>query len=225
MNIKNINLDNQIFKIIFKTLFYRPLIIALWNLLSENEKQSLIFNNNSDQKIINLNDIFNLFSYNFIDSLNFCKDPNLLYKCICGKSIEYLHIIKHIKTSNQLFIGSECIDCWNDPKYSRLKNIKSELNYCHFCFKKTKCMNCSKKQNINLIFNKWKYYFRCKTNKLIVIYNSFVKFGKYKDSKLIKLCQDDNYSNYILNNTFNETIKNNILTYRKNKILLNKRLN
>ena len=86
-------------------------------------------------------------------------------------------------------------------------------------------MNCSKKQNINLIFNKWKYYFRCKTNKLIVIYNSFVKFGKYKDSKLIKLCQDDNYSNYILNNTFNETIKNNILTYRKNKILLNKRLN
>ena len=53
---QNIYLDNQKFKIIYKILFYIPLIIALWNLLSENEKQSLIFNNNNDQKIINLND-------------------------------------------------------------------------------------------------------------------------------------------------------------------------
>lgn len=239
----NIEIDNNIYTVIYKPRlnnekeikFYRPLFIALWDILKKNDEINNIIHNHpyeTNTKIINFNDILNLFSYNIQDSIdhNTNKDDDMQCSCLCGVFICHQHVIRSIKTNSKYIIGSECIGWWDNKKYNRLGNILKnnnnlKLSYCHFCFKKTKCMNCIKKQYINLIFDKWKYYLRCKLNKLIVVFNSLIKFGKYKNSKLIKLCQDNNYSNFILNNTFNDTIKTNIITYRKNKILLNKRLN
>ena len=53
-------------------------------------------------------------------------------------------------------------------------------------------------------------------------YNTTITFGKYKNLTLYSLCNDENYSSYILNNNFNSTLKTNILSYRKNKILIDK---
>ena len=42
-----------------------------------------------------------------------------------------------------------------------------------------------------------------KINNLITDLKSPVVFGKYKGQIFYKLCQDNNYVNYILNNDFN----------------------
>ena len=91
MNIKTINLDNQLYKIICTETFYKPLILALWKILSTDDKNSIILNNKNDDKIIVLNDIFKFFIYKI-------KNVDIENDCLCGQSIFHNKFICHINT-------------------------------------------------------------------------------------------------------------------------------
>ena len=61
-----------------------------------------------------------------------------------------------------------------------------------------------------------------KITNLITDLKSPVLFGKYKTQTFYKLCQDNSYVNYILNNDFNENLIYKVMNYIKYKHLLNK---
>ena len=187
----------------------------MWKILSIDDTNSITFNNKNDDKIILLNDIFKFFIYKI-------KNVDVENNCLCGQEIFHNNFIYHINTLNEYVVGSECISCWNNPIYDKQVKVSSELSYCHFCFRNKKCSNCSKKQYIKTIFTLWKTFLYSKINYLNYNYNTTITFGKYKNSTLYSLCNDENYSSYILNNNFNSTLKTNILSYRKNKILIDK---
>ena len=121
MNIKLINLDNQVHKIICTGTFYKPLILALWKILSIDDKNSITFNNKNDDKIILLNDIFKFFIYKI-------KNVDVENNCLCGQDIFHNKFIYHINTLKEYVVGSECISCWNNPIDDKQVKVSSELS-------------------------------------------------------------------------------------------------
>jgi hypothetical protein len=100
---------------------------------------------------------------------------------------------------------------------------KQEIpKFCPFCKLLRDCNNCKIKKNIKNIFTKWRIYSNMKIRSLITDLKSPVLFGKYKTQTFYKLCQDNSYVNYILNNDFNENIIYKIMNYIKYKHILNK---
>jgi len=158
--------------------------------------------------------------------------------CACGVKIIYEYIIKNIDTNKLYIIGSQCIKWRISEKTIRNTKeiIKSILNnigchpstlicilpkFCPFCKSSRDCIKCKEKQNIKNIFTKWRIYSHMKMKNLITNLKSPVVFGKYKGQIFYKLCQDNSYVNYILNNDFNENIIYKIMNYIKYKHLLN----
>ena len=100
---------------------------------------------------------------------------------------------------------------------------KQEIpKFCPFCKSSSDCINCKKKKNIKNIFSKWRIYSNMKITNLITDLKSPVLFGKYKTQTFYKLCQDNSYVNYLLNNDFNENLIYKVMNYIKYKHLLNK---
>lgn len=228
--------------------FYKPLAIALWSKLTEKRKQTLIIKNpnNEHHKILNFDKLIECYLHNrdithehnlTVDKGHTIKKEKFKYFdnqkdgcCCCGIPIKDEFIIKNIDTNIPYIIGSECIKWWKYGKdisnikkiIKAMQNNQEKPTFCAFCKSSRDCIKCKKKQNIKNIFTKWRIYSKMKINNLITDLKSPVVFGKYKGQIFYKLCQDNNYVNYILNNDFNENIIYKIMNYIKYKHLLNK---
>jgi hypothetical protein len=228
--------------------FHKPLAIALWKGLTEERQKTLIIINpkNEHHKILNFDKLIECYicntitrhEYNLVAGKCYSikKDKFKLFDnqrggyCCCGAGIEFEFLVKNIDSNKSYIIGSECINWWDCKKdISNIKEItkamldKKEITkFCAFCKSSRNCILCKQKHNIKNIFTKWKIYSNMKITNLIDNLKSPVLFGKYKTQTFYKLCQDNSYVNYILNNDFNENIKYKIRSYLKYKHLLNK---
>jgi hypothetical protein len=157
---------------------------------------------------------------------NYCHNDG---ECACGVKIQYEHIIENIETHKFYIIGSECIDWWNRKRdTNKTKAIikavleKKEIpKFCSFCKSSRDCKNCKEKGQLKSIFQEWRQNSKISIKKLLLSLNETVKFGKYKDKTFYELCQNSGYSQFILNNNFDEKTKTKINDYiRYQKILV-----
>lgn len=130
------------YKPISDVKFYKPLLKALWALITERQQKRLILIRLDGVKIINFDSLLNLFEFNrqaeidyfrlkqivkrtpeIDDELNTYSnikvDDIITCKCICGVCITYESIIKHRATNQFYIIGSECIKWWHNPDLNR----------------------------------------------------------------------------------------------------------
>lgn len=170
--------------------------------------------------------------YNFFD--------NSKLKCACGIRICNEHVIKNISNEYYYIIGSDCIKWWKYDKSvinlmeitKAIENKKDIPKFCSFCGREANCKNCSQKQCMRNVIQKWRIHSNIKLRHLFDNLNSNVNFGKYCNKPYHILCKDYKYIHYILSNNFKESIKSILKGYiryehillkdlYKNKLIIN----
>jgi hypothetical protein len=235
-----------------KSNFYKPLLYALWDKLTDNQKNKATLNNRKNDKIIIFDRVLLFYkickghtlNHNNNKKSNISNLCNINEKCVyryfsdndeegccaCGVKIIYEHIIQNIETKRFYIIGSECIHWWDRPKEINNSNkiIKAILNdkeiptFCAFCQCNRNCIKCEKKQYISNLFNEWKNISVLNIANLLTNMNMKVRFGKYRGQIYYELCKNDNYTNWVLNNINDLKLKSIIREYTKYKYLLMK---
>ena len=225
-----IKIGNETYIIIFtpmngKESVYKPLFEGLWQELTTSQKQSLIILGNNSMKIINFNTLLNYFIYASGNEKIDVRD-----KCTCGEEIIYISYVTNKETNTETKIGCECIKWWDCEKeaINAIKILKARRYnkpdpiFCSFCKCQRKCINCKPKKKIRDIFDAWKTHSKTNITELYYNLNSVVKFGKYKGQKYYKLCYDEGYVAYLLNNNCNKDTYSILKLYRKYRLLLKK---
>ena len=208
-----------------KNKIYEPLLRGLWSCLTNAQKNKLIVVSPDNNKIINFNTLINNFKYNK-ELDNFNEGQN----CICGEDIINIYYVKNTITENDIEIGCECIKWWKCRKevrnklitYKAIKNKEAVPKFCTFCKCQRMCINCKPKKSIKNIFDAWKTYSINNMKELYIKLNSAVSFGKYKGQKYYKLCYDEGYVTYLLNNNCNKDTYSILKLYKKYRSLLKK---
>ena len=151
-------------------------------------------------------------------------------KCACGVNIEYKFIIENIETHQFYIIGSECIHWWDRKRDTNNTKaiIKAMLEqkeipkFCSFCKSSRDCKNCKEKGQLRTILQEWRQNSKISIYNLLISLNEIVKFGKYKGKTFYELCQNTGYTQFILNNNFDEKTKTKINDYIRYEKILDK---
>jgi hypothetical protein len=203
---QKIILDSNEVKVIYKGKLWVPLIDALYNALTQKQKDKILIKVNNEL-IMFKNELINCFEAK-------CKDTDLYSdennECICGVHIHLNHTILNKITKEEFIIGSECINNWDVDKELKacnkiIRSIRKKQDipiFCYFCKRenscKRNCIKCKHKENIKLLFNGWKKIAQEKKELYNKLLKRVVKFGKYKNKSFGELCRDKNYVLYIV---------------------------
>ena len=78
------------------------------------------------------------------------------------------------------------------------------------------------KEQLRTILQEWRQNSKISINNLLISLNEIVKFGKYKGKTFYELCQNTGYTQFILNNNFDEKTKTKINDYIRYEKILDK---
>lgn len=225
--IREIELDGIKYKVFYvpkkkrngkDILMWNKLVINLWSVLTNSQKQKIIIHHpfNNDIKIINFHSITDYFKYNFKESITLqialcnrikepdfyeklrskynCVDPKKPLACTCGVTIEIPYVIINEETEKKYIIGIECINWWRRKKVKwQHVNLLREIK---------KCLT-SEDESKRIVPNYCQFCYKPTTNcekcKTKTIIRQIVEKWRTKTRKSF-------YNKYLLNQTDNEAL-------------------